>query len=410
MSLPTSPLAPKTQPSMPAVDGFRLATCNVGGFYGGRENVLMIEAATGSSVAGVFTKNAVCGAPVAWTREVAKKGLIKGLLVNAGNANVALGKPGMAAAAAKMSTLAQTLDCSDDRVALASTGVIGAPLDPAPYQAAIPALHDALDGDAWRKAATAIMTTDTFPKMATASCEIDGQTVTINAIAKGSGMIEPNMATMLAFVATDANLSPEILDTFLRECVDVSLNAVTVDGDTSTSDMCLLMASRQVKHAIIDDLEDERLDAFLETLKAVMIELAQLIARDGEGAQKLITIDVTGASDSAEAMIAAKAVANSPLVKTAIAGEDANWGRIAMALGKSGAKLNQDRLAISMGGLPIVDRGGLIPGYDETPVAAHIKGQDVTIAADLGVGHGKARVWTCDLTHGYIDINADYRS
>ena len=395
---------------MPVVDGFTLATTNVGGFYGGRDNVLMIEAATGSSVAGVFTQNAVCGAPVTWSRQVAKKGLIRGLLVNAGNANVALGKAGMDAAQAKMQTMASLLDCAPDRLALASTGVIGAPLDPAPYQAALPQLQASLRADAWSEAATAIMTTDTYPKMATRTCEIDGKTVTLNAIAKGSGMIEPNMATMLAFVATDANLGPEILDSFLRECSQVSLNAVTVDGDTSTSDMCLVMASRQVTHATIDDPEDERLDDFLAALKAVMIELAQLIARDGEGAQKLITVDVTGAGSAEEAMIAAKAVANSPLVKTAIAGEDANWGRIAMALGKSGAKLSQERLAISMGGLPIVERGGLIADYDEAPIAKHIKGREVSIAADLGVGRAKAHVWTCDLTHGYIDINADYRS
>lgn len=410
MSLPVSPLAPRELPDLPPIAGIRLASAPVGGYYGGRRNVLLLAADSGCQVAGVFTKNRLCGDPVTWSREVIRGGALRALLVNAGNANVAVGAPGMAAIEAKTAAVGACLGVPASQVAVASTGVIGQPLDPKPYVAALDGLAERLSERAWLEGAEAIMTTDTFKKAATAQCEIDGVLVTINGIAKGSGMIEPNMATMLAFVATDAKLDAGVLDALLREAVATTLNAVTVDGDTSTSDMCLLMASGAAGNADISDAQDARLDGFQAALEAVLRDLAILIARDGEGAQKLITIDVTGAKDEADAMLAAKTIANSPLVKTAIAGEDANWGRIAMAVGRSGAEVNTARLAIAMGGTAIVERGGLLAGYDEAPVAEHLRGREITLTVDLGVGHGKARVWTCDLTHGYIDINADYRS
>ncbi len=410
MSLPVSPLAPTSLPNLPEIAGFRLATTAVGGYYKGRRNVLLLEAAPGTQVAGVFTTNRLCGEPVIWSRKVVKGGALRALLVNAGNANVAVGAPGRAAIEAKTAALAERLGAPASQIAVASTGVIGQPLDPLPYVEALDGLQAELSGDAWLAAAEAIMTTDTFKKVATATCQIDGQMVTLNGIAKGSGMIEPNMATMLAFVATDAKLEADVLDALLREAVACTLNAVTVDGDTSTSDMCLLMASGAADHAKIDDPQDARLDGFQAALEQVLRALSILIARDGEGAQKLITIDVTGAQQEADAMLAAKTIANSPLVKTAIAGEDANWGRISMAVGRSGAAVNIARLAIAMGGVAIVERGGLLADYDEAPVAKHLAGREITITVDLGVGHAKARVWTCDLTHGYIDINADYRS
>lgn len=410
MSLPVSPLAPTSLPDLPAIKGFRLATASVGGYYGGRRNVLLLEAEQGTQVAGVFTTNRLCGEPVIWSRKVVEQGSLRALLVNAGNANVAVGAPGRAAIEAKTAALAERLGAQPSQIAVASTGVIGQPLPAEPYIVALDGLQAALSADAWLAASEAIMTTDTFKKAATASCKIDGKTVTINGIAKGSGMIEPNMATMLAFLATDAKLEASVLDALLREAVATTLNAVTVDGDTSTSDMCLLMASGAAGNAAIGDPQDVGLDGFQAALEQVSRDLAILIARDGEGAQKLITIDVAGAKDDADAMLAAKTIANSPLVKTAIAGEDANWGRISMAVGRSGAAVNVERLAIAMGGVAIVERGGLLPGYDETPVAAHLAGREISIAVDLGVGHGKARVWTCDLTHAYIDINADYRS
>jgi glutamate N-acetyltransferase/amino-acid N-acetyltransferase len=294
---------------------------------------------------------------------------------------------------------------------MASTGVIGQDLDPAPLTRGI---TSALSGRAssWRHAAEAICTTDTFAKAASRTARLAGQTVTINMIAKGSGMIAPDMATMLAFGFTDAALPPRVLQALLTDAANQSFNAVTVDGDMSTSDTVLLCATGQkpMQGSALRSADDPRLAAFRKALVAVMQDVAIQVASDGEGAQKLMTIDVTGAADDAAARRIGLAIGNSPLVKTAVAGEDANWGRIVMAVGKSGEHADRDRLSIRIGGHQVARKGRAVAGYDERPVAKHMRGRQVHIAVDVGIGKGKSRVWACDLTHGYISINADYRS
>jgi glutamate N-acetyltransferase/amino-acid N-acetyltransferase len=295
-------------------------------------------------------------------------------------------------------------------VFISSTGVIGEPPPKDKIVAALPAMVPALAPDAWERAARAILTTDTFPKGATATAEIDGVAVRLNGFAKGSGMIAPDMATMLAYVFTDAALPAAVLQPLLSAATERSFNAITVDGDTSTSDTVLLCATGQAAHPPLSDPGDRRLDAFRQALDRVMIDLAQQIVRDGEGAEKFVTITVTGAASAQAARRVGLAIGNSPLVKTAIAAGDANWGRIVMAVGKAGEEADRDRLRIAIGGVTIAAEGGPVPGYDEAPVAEHMKGREIAIAVDLGVGPGRATVWTCDLTHGYVDINGSYRS
>jgi glutamate N-acetyltransferase/amino-acid N-acetyltransferase len=295
-------------------------------------------------------------------------------------------------------------------VFLASTGVIGEPLPAERLTAALPGLFGALSEDGWHDAARAIMTTDTFPKAALRTAKIGGQTVSIAGIAKGSGMIAPDMATMLCFLATDAKIPPAALQAALKTGVDKSFNATTVDSDTSTSDTVLLFATGQAKHPRVPAEGGPLLREFRAALADLLLDLALRVVRDGEGAQKLIRIDVTGAASARSARKVGLAIANSPLVKTAIAGEDANWGRIVMAVGKSGEPADRDRLSVAIGGIWMAKAGSVVPGYDETPVVAHMKGREIAIAVDLGLGAGKATVWTCDLTHGYIDINGAYRS
>jgi glutamate N-acetyltransferase/amino-acid N-acetyltransferase len=345
---------------------------------------------------------------VDWCRDVLPSGAARGLLVNSGNANAFTGRRGVTAVAARAQAAATVLSCTPQDVMLASTGVIGEPLPYAKIEAALPALHAALREDAWADAAAAIMTTDTFPKAATRTITIGGRTVRINGIAKGSGMIAPDMATMLAFVFTDAKIAAPLLQHMLQQSNGQSFNAITVDGDTSTSDTALLFATGASGVEVTEDSPEAA--RFHEALNGLMVELATLIVMDGEGAQKLITIDVTGAASDDAARKIGLAIGNSPLVKTAVAGEDANWGRIVMAVGKSGEKVDRDTLRVSIGGVVIAEKGERVAAYDEAPVAAHMKTRDIRIAVDIGVGHGRARVWSCDLTHGYIDINADYRS
>ncbi len=403
-----SPLAPAALPSLPPIAGVRMAAGQAGIRYAGRTDLLLVELAVGTSLAGVFTRSQAPSAPVDWCREALPHGTARALVVNSGNANAFTGKRGVEAVEASAHAAAKLLHCKAQEVCLASTGVIGEPLPYAKIEAALPNLQQALRDDAWADAAAAIMTTDTFPKAATRSITIDGKKVTINGIAKGSGMIAPDMATMLAFVFTDVKIAAPLLQQMLQQSNAKSFNAITVDGDTSTSDTALLFATGAAGVAIAE--KSPAAAAFQEALNALMIELAQLVVRDGEGAQKLMTITVTSAASDDAARKIGLAIGNSPLVKTAVAGEDANWGRVVMAVGKSGEKVDRDTLRVSIGGITIAEKGERVAHYDEGPVAAHMKTRDIQIAVDIGLGKGSATVWSCDLTHGYIDINADYRS
>jgi len=407
--LPVSPLAVPL-PALTPVAGVTLGTIAAGIRYQGRTDLTMLEFAPGTTVAGVFTRNKCPGAPVDWCRGALKGGKARALVVNAGNANVFTGQAGREATAATAEAAAKLIGCKPREVFLASTGVIGEVMAHERLTAALPALHATLAPDRWEDAARGIMTTDTFPKAAVRTAEIAGTTVTIAGIAKGSGMIAPDMATMLAFLATDAKIPAAALQALLAKGSAKSFNCITVDSDTSTSDSVILFATGQAKHKRVPAEGGAMLKDFARALDAVLMDLALQVARDGEGAQKLIEINVTGAVSGKSAHRIAMAIANSPLVKTAIAGEDANWGRIVMAVGKAGEPAERDKLGVAVGGTWMAREGGVVPGYDETPVVAHMKGREVEITVDIGLGRGKARVWTCDLTHGYIDINGSYRS
>ena len=404
-----SPLAPAAFPAMPDIKGVTLSTAASGMKYTGRDDMLLMRLDGSGSIAAVFTKSDTAAAPVQWCRQqLGAGGGARAILVNAGNANAFTGDGGMAAVTACCEGIAAKLGCAAGEVLMASTGVIGEPLD-----STVLAAHfdDLASGSAdWQTAAQAILTTDTFAKGASATTTIGGTRVQIAGIAKGSGMIAPDMATMLAFIATDAALPQQVLATLLTDATDRSFNAITVDSDTSTNDSVYLMASGAAGNDAVAGTDDPALDDFRGALDQVMQDLARQIVRDGEGATKFITISVTGAADDAVAHSIGMSIANSPLVKTAIAGEDANWGRIVMAVGKSGAGIDQSKLDIAMGGVLIAAAGGRLDDYDEAPVAAHMKGEEIDIAVKVGDGAGAARVWTCDLTHGYISINADYRS
>lgn len=402
--LPVSPLA-LPMPELPPIAGVRLATAEAGIRYKGRTDVLLAELAAGTAVAGVFTRNLCPGAPVTWCRQVLPGGLARGLVVNAGNANVFNGAVGVRAVETTAQAAATTLGTAPEQIFLASTGVIGEPLPAERIVAVMDGLKASLKQDRFAEAAKAIMTTDTFPKGATRTVELGGKTVRINGIAKGSGMIAPDMATMLCFIFTDAAIPASALQDMLAGGVERTFNCVTIDSDTSTSDTVLLFATGQAGNDLNADLT-----GFREALHQVLHELALLVVRDGEGAQKFVTINVQGAVSDASAKKIGLAIANSPLVKTAIAGEDANWGRIVMAVGKAGEPADRDTLGVAVGGVWMARAGGVVPGYDEAPVVAHMKGREIEITVDIGLGEGKATVWTCDLTHGYIDINGSYRS
>jgi glutamate N-acetyltransferase/amino-acid N-acetyltransferase len=412
---PRSPLAPETTPALPPIAGVRIAARACGVRYQGRTDVCLIAFDAATTAAGVLTRSLTASAPVELCRKNLASGGAKGpraraVIVNSGNANAFTGKLGVASVDRTVKAAAAKLGCKPAEVFVASTGVIGEPLPDERITAGLDGLVADLDADGWAAAAAAIMTTDTFAKQATRRAVIDGVPVTINGIAKGSGMIQPDMATMLAFVATDAAIPSAVLQKLLARGADRSFNCTTVDGDTSTSDTLLLFATGQAGHRAVRSAADRHLADFRDKLDALLIDLACQVVRDGEGAGKFITLDVTGAASDAAARRIGLAIANSPLVKTAIAGGDANWGRIVMAVGKAGEKANRDRLKIAIGGTVVALKGQRRPDYDETPVAAHIRSRDIHIAVDVGVGKGRARVWTCDLTHGYIDINADYRS
>jgi glutamate N-acetyltransferase / amino-acid N-acetyltransferase len=410
MAHPPSPLAPERFPDMPAVAGVRLAAAAAELRYRGRPDLLLVELAQGTAVAGLLTRSRVPGHPVAWCRAILPRGRARALVVNAGNANVLVGAAGDAAVRAEAETAAALLGCDPEDVFVASTGVIGEPLPVDKITAALPGLCEALTAPDWREAAEAIRTTDTFAKGASARARIGDAEVIVAGIAKGSGMIQPDMATMLAFLFTDAALPPAVLQPLLEAACDRSFHAITVDSDTSTSDTLLLFATGQARHAPPRGADDPLLESFRTALGQVARELALQVVRDGEGASKLIAITVRGATDDASARRIGLAIASSPLVKTAIAGEDANWGRIAMAVGKAGEPVELARLAISFGGHAVARDGARVPELDEAPVAAHLKGRKVEIAVGVGGGSGAATVWTCDLTHGYVSINASYRS
>ena len=406
-----SPLAPEAFPTIPPIGGVRVATRACGVRYKGRTDVLLVELADETQAAGVFTKSLTASAPVDWCRKSLPGGIANGLVVNSGNANAFTGRLGEDAVEQVVEAVADRLACRPSRVFAASTGVIGEPLNFSAITDNLDALAADLAPGKWDEAAKAIMTTDTFPKGAVKEAQINGTKVTIAGIAKGSGMIAPDMATMLAYVFTDAKIPAPVLQGILAPICERTFNSITVDSDTSTSDSLMLFATGAAGNADrFSGPDDPALADFRTKAEAVMLDLAHQIVRDGEGATKFIEITVTGADSDAAAKRIGLSIANSPLVKTAIAGEDANWGRIVMAVGKAGEKAERDRLNIAIGGITIAANGLAVDGYDEAPVTAHMQSPEINIAVDVGVGNGRATVWTCDLTHGYIDINADYRS
>lgn len=409
---PVSPLAPTAMPELPPLPGVRIATAQAGIRYSGRTDVLYVALESGTRAAGVFTRSKCPSAPVDWCRDALADGSARALVVNSGNANAFTGWLGRDAVARTVEIAAQAAGCRTGEVYVASTGVIGEPLPAERFEGVLAeCAARAEDGPAaWNAAARAIMTTDTFPKLATRTAEIAGVRVTINGIAKGAGMIAPDMATMLSFVFTDAALPQDVLQALLSAGTKTSFNCVTVDGDTSTSDTLMLFATARAGHPAITDPADPRLAGFREALDGLLIELAQLVAKDGEGARKFVTVRVTGAESDASAHRIAMSIANSPLVKTAVAGEDANWGRVVMAVGKAGEPADRDRLAIWFGDVRVAVQGARDPDYSEAAASAVMREPEIEIRVDLGLGDGNARVWTCDLTKAYVEINGDYRS
>src|SRR5476651_2613696 len=419
MSTAVSPNAPTDVPDMPAIGGVRLATAAAGIRYKGRTDVLLAVMDKGTTVAGVFTQSKCPSAPVEWCRaklargKSAKGSLARALVVNSGNANAFTGKTGRQSTALTAAIAAKAVGCNPNEIYLASTGVIGEPLDATKFHGVLGALAQQAQPGEWMSAAKAIMTTDTFPKVATATVKLGKARVTINGMAKGSGMIMPDMATMLAFVFTDAPITASALQSLLKSGVEDTFNAVTVDGDTSTSDTLLAFATGAAAAngaPKISRASDPRLKAFTKALQTVLADLAEQVARDGEGARKLVEIIVEGAMSKKSARRIAMSVANSPLVKTAIAGEDANWGRVVMAVGKAGEPANRDKLSISFNGIRVAKSGARDPSYDETEVSTAMKAPKIQIRIALGLGKGRDRVLTCDLTKEYIAINGDYRS
>lgn len=408
-----SPLAPKNVPDMPAIAGVRLATAEAGIRYKNRTDVLLAVMDKGTAVAGVFTKSKCPSAPVEWCRAKLKGGKARALVVNSGNANAFTGKTGRASTALTAKIAAKAVGCSESEIFLASTGVIGEPLDATKFDGVLGRLAEAAEPGDYLAAAKAIMTTDTFPKIATATVKLGKAKVTINGMAKGAGMIAPDMATMLSFIFTDAPIAPAALQALLKPGVEDTFNAVTIDGDTSTSDTLLAFATgAAAAHGApkISRASDPRLKAFAKAFNEILANLSEQVARDGEGARKLVEITVEGAKTKASARKIAMSIANSPLVKTAIAGEDANWGRVVMAVGKAGEPADRDKLSIAFNGIRVAKSGARDPDYDEAQVSEAMKAPEIAIKVSLGLGKGRDRVLTCDLTKEYVAINGDYRS
>jgi glutamate N-acetyltransferase/amino-acid N-acetyltransferase len=411
--VPVSPLAPTSVPDMPAIPGVKLATAAAGIKYANRTDVLLVLMDEGTAAAGVFTKSKCPSAPVEWCRDNLTDNRPRALVVNSGNANAFTGKTGRAACKFTAEIASRAIGCKPKDVYLASTGVIGEPLNAKAFDGVMEGMVAAAKEDFWPEAAKAIMTTDTFPKVATAKTSLGKATVTINGIAKGAGMIAPDMATMLSFVFTDAPIAPRVLQKLLSDGVKNTFNAVTIDGDTSTSDTLMLFATgaaAQRGAPRITKPNDPRLRGFKSALQMVLGDLAEQVARDGEGARKLVEIKVEGAVSDKSARRVAMSIANSPLVKTAIAGEDANWGRVVMAVGKAGEPADRDKLSIWFGGIRVAHKGARDPSYDEAMVSAAMKNPNIALKVNLGLGKGKDRVLTCDLTKEYVAINGDYRS
>ncbi|MGL1921348.1 MAG: bifunctional glutamate N-acetyltransferase/amino-acid acetyltransferase ArgJ [Hyphomicrobiales bacterium] len=406
-----SPLAPTQFPDMPDVAGVVIKTYEARVVYKNRDDLLLAQFAKGTKVAGVFTKSKTRSASVDWCKKhLASLNDGRLLMVNSGNSNAFTGAAGERSVTGILSHLADKFSVQPNEIYTSSTGVIGQLLSGQDLLNVVDADKVSTVDNAFVGAANAIKTTDTFAKYASRIVKIAGEDVVINIIAKGSGMIAPDMATMLSYIFTDANISQTLLQDILTKAVGKSFNSITVDSDTSTSDTVLLFATGQSAAPRIDVVGDERLADFVTAIDELCLEMAQQIVKDGEGAQKFITVKIDGAQNDAAAKVIGLSIANSPLVKTAIAGEDANWGRIIMAIGKSGEDADRDLIEISIGGVKITENGQVVAGYDETPVAAHMKGQYVNIEVKLGLGDGAATIYTCDLTHGYIEINADYRS
>ncbi len=415
-----SPLAPDHFPTLADIKGVSFRAVSAGFKKNGGLDLLLGVFDRETVVAGVYTQSKCPSAPVDWCKkaQAAGQGRIRALVVNAGNANAFTGHKGVASVEETLAQIQADLACAKEEIYVASTGVIGEPIASGTFKHALSSfgiqrIAETLktSGAQWEAAADAIRTTDTFPKGSGKTLSIDGQVINIAAIAKGSGMIAPNMATMLGFIVTDACISADLLQACLVEAVDISFNSITVDSDTSTSDTVLMCATHQAEGMPqIVDVNDPRLKVFKTALKDILIDLAQQIVKDGEGAQKFIEVTVTGAETNVSARRIALSIANSPLVKTAIAGEDANWGRVVMAVGKAGEAAERDKLSISFGGICVARDGEQVQEYEEAPVAEHLKGQTIQVSVDLGISHGEAKVWTCDLTEGYIRINADYRS
>ena len=413
MSTAVSPLAPPDVPEMPVIAGVRLATAAAGIRYKGRTDVLLALLDKGTTVAGVFTKSKCPSAPVEWCRAKLKGGAARALVVNSGNANAFTGKTGKASTALTAQIAGKAVGCSTSEVFLASTGVIGEPLDATKFDGVLAQLAETATPDRWMDSARAIMTTDTFPKVATATVKLGKAKVTINGMAKGAGMIMPDMATMLSFIFTDAPLSAGVLQALLKAGVEDTFNALTIDGDTSTSDTLLAFATgAAAAHGApkISRASDPRLKAFTKAFQQILADLSEQVARDGEGARKLVEVVVEGATTKPSARRIAMSIANSPLVKTAIAGEDANWGRVVMAVGKAGEPANRDKLSISFNGIRVAKSGARDPSYNEKEVSEAMKAPKVQIKVALGLGKAKDRVLTCDLTKEYVTINGDYRS
>jgi len=413
MSTTVSPLAPKRYPTMPEIAGVRIAAAEAGIKYKGRKDLMVMVFDEGTEVAGVFTRSKCPSAPVELCRQNLPGGRARILVVNSGNANAFTGKRGRESTAVECKAAAAAVGGSESEVFLASTGVIGEPLDAGKFTHLLGDLVKQAQAGAWKDAAQAIMTTDTYPKYLTAKADLDGVEVTINGIAKGAGMIAPDMATMLSFVATDAPIAASALQDLLSKGTNKTFNAVTVDSDTSTSDTLMLFATGKAADRgapRITDAKDPRLAGFRRALNRLLKQLALQVVRDGEGARKMIEITVTGAKSSRSAKKVALSIANSPLVKTAVAGEDANWGRVVMAVGKAGEPAERDLLSIWFGDFRVAHQGERGPDYSEEAVSSYMKQDDITIRVDLGLGNGKATVWTCDLTKEYVAINGDYRS
>ncbi len=413
MSGTVSPLAPKSYPELPALEGVRFATAAAGIKYKGRTDVLLVALDEGTEVAGVFTTSKCPSAPVDWCRANLTAGKARAVMVNSGNANAFTGKKGRETVEMSAAYVASALGVPAGEVFLASTGVIGEPLDPKKFESVLGELSSRLAPAPWLDAARAIMTTDTFPKVVTATVDLGGVPVTINGMAKGAGMIAPDMATMLSFIFTDAPLAAPVLQDLISKGARQSFNSITVDSDTSTSDTLLLFATGKAAARgapRITEPSDPRLATFRTALEGLLLDLAKMVVRDGEGARKFIEVNVTGATDNTSAKRIAFAIANSPLVKTAVAGEDANWGRVVMAVGKAGEPADRDRLAIYFGGIRVAVEGERDPAYSEDAASGAMRKDEIVIRADIGLGQGQATVWTCDLTKEYVAINGDYRS